>query len=207
MRAIYELNEERMKQLLSFEPGYKKNLSNISTEELLKDFTEMFLYRLGMTLISETKEDIKETPIIDNSVQEIPSETDINETPIETSEKSREEIKEEIIETEPEEPPVDDRIDWTLLQNKLREFGNNRELKVDVDPISLDTDIICKSVTLKVSLTGEEFDKYYDRKKQDRREGDYAGVNALIELLKEQINKNPDAVMNFVKDVYMIVEE
>jgi len=164
MQATFEIDEQRARQLLSFEPGYKKNPYTVDTDELLQDFTAAFLSRNGMVLVSSKKSaeaaSVKEEPVQAPAAPTAPEPVPhVSEPPAPKAEPAPK--------SEPApEVSVSNTEDRIILG--LCRFEKDNRLKVNIGAFDMRMTVSYPGGTFEATLIQEEYDHYYDEKKKGR---------------------------------------
>lgn len=160
MQATFEIDEQRARQLLSFEPGYRKDPYTVDTDELLQDFTAAFLSRNGMVLISP-KKSAEPAPAKEAPVQ-APAMPAAAEPAPHKSEALASELKEKPA------PGVSASSDEERIMLGLCRFEKDRRLKVNIGAFDMIMTVSYPGGVFEAVLTQDEYDLYYNEKKKGR---------------------------------------
>ena len=211
MTAVYKMNTDRMRQLLSFEPGYGKDASSVNENELIRDFTAMFLARFGMELESETLDrpaepkpaGPKSVSLLDSLMtksdagQQPPVQEAVT-APVQQPAPEPEPVSEP--EPEPEPDNGQEKAEkLATLKAKLALMEDDSGLKVDIGMIDMKLHVKSPCGNLEVQLVSKEYDLYYDTKKASRRarisilDADHSTADALAAVITEVASRLGDS--------------
>lgn len=167
MEATFTMDIVRMRQLLSFEPGYKKDASSVSDRELLNDFTGTFLARYGMKLVA--KPEMTEAEASVKTEVAVPVTKAETLHPVHAPEMPDKEMETAAVPAKTPEQDKDPVEDIHTITENITDLEQHGRLKVKIGSSDMKLTVEYPASLMELQLTEEEYDKYYDVKKERRR--------------------------------------